>query len=198
MMIIISALNTVLNTVTSRDRGISNLSPARYVLSFLVVIIQRLRREKGNVDGWKPSDSDKNTGVGGHGSCCPGLDTWETDKISTALTTHPCTSLEQAMCNRDNCSGTYSDNCYGSNCDPDGCEFNPFRLVNESFFGPNKIVDGILSNSVISDFCIAQKKPFGDENPFSKSGGLSRMDYTTSKKIVLVLSLWDDHYANAL
>ena len=103
------------------------------------------------------------------------------------------------MCNRDNSSRTYSNNCYGSNCDPDGCEFNPLRLVNQSFFGPNRIVDGILSNSVISDFCIAQKKPFGDENPFSKSGRLSRMDDTTSKKkIVLVLSLWDDHYANAL
>lgn len=94
MMITMPALNMVLDTVTPRDRGISNLSTARYVLSFFVVIIQRLRGEKGNVDGWKPSDSDKNTVVEGHGSCCPGLDIWETDKISTALTTHSCTSLE--------------------------------------------------------------------------------------------------------
>ena len=71
IMIKMSALNTVLDTVMLRDRGISNLSTARYVLSSLVVIILRLRGEKGNVDGWKPSDSDKDTGVRGHGSCCP-------------------------------------------------------------------------------------------------------------------------------
>lgn len=194
------------------------------------------------MDGWEPSDNDKNAGVGGHGSCCPELDIWEANKISTALTPHPCTSLEQTMCNGDNCGGTYSDNRYGGNCDPDGCDFNPFRMGNESFFGPNKVVDttkkmtvvtqfitddgtdsgtlseikrfyvqngnvianaasdvdGVSGNSINSDFCSAQKKSFGDENVFSKSGGLSKMGDAMSKGMVLVLSLWDDHYANAL
>lgn len=194
------------------------------------------------MEGWQPSDNDKNAGVGGHGSCCPELDIWEANKISTALTPHPCSNVEQTMCNGDNCGGTYSGSRYGGNCDPDGCDFNPFRMGNESFLGPNKIVDttkkmtvvtqfitddgtdsrslseikrfyvqngnvianaasnvdGVSGNSITSDFCTAQKKAFDDDNVFAQRGGLSKVGDSMSNGMVLVLSLWDDHYANEL
>ena len=198
--------------------------------------------EQGNVEDWQPSDNDKNAGVGGHGSCCAELDIWEANKISTALTPHPCETTSQTMCNGDNCGGTYSGSRYGGTCDPDGCDFNPFRMGNETFFGPNKIVDttkkmtvvtqfitddgtdtgtlseikrfyvqngnvianaasdvkGVSGNSITSDYCSAQKKAFGEDNVFEQHGGLSKMGDAMSQGMVLVLSLWDDHYANEL
>lgn len=107
---------------------------------------------KGNVDGWTASDNDKNAGVGGHGSCCPELDIWEANKVSTAFTPHPCSTLEQTMCSGDNCGGTYSENRYSGTCDPDGCDFNPFRMGNESFYGPEKIVDSSKKMTVVTQF----------------------------------------------
>lgn len=197
---------------------------------------------QGNVDGWVPSDNDKNAGVGNHGSCCAELDIWEANKISTALTPHPCDTAGQTMCESDNCGGTYSSSRYAGTCDPDGCDFNPFRMGNESFYGPGKIVDtsskmtvvtqfitsdgtdsgtlseikrlyvqngkviansasdvsGVTGNSITSDFCSAQKTAFGDEDIFSQHGGMSGMSDAMAQGMVLVMSLWDDHYADML
>ncbi|KAL5361004.1 putative 1,4-beta-D-glucan cellobiohydrolase A [Aspergillus floccosus] len=100
-----------------------------------------------NVEGWTPSENDKNAGVGGHGSCCPELDIWEANSISTAYTPHPCDDLEQTMCSGDDCGGTYSETRYAGTCDPDGCDFNAYRMGNTSFYGPGKIVD---TNSVVT------------------------------------------------
>lgn len=107
---------------------------------------------QGNVDGWVPSDNDKNAGVGNHGSCCAELDIWEANKISTALTPHPCDTAGQTMCEGDNCGGTYSSSRYAGTCDPDGCDFNPFRMGNESFYGPGKIVDTSSKMTVVTQF----------------------------------------------
>lgn len=41
------------------------------------------------------------------------MDIWEANKISTALTPHPCDSSEQTMCEGNDCGGTYSDDRYG-------------------------------------------------------------------------------------
>lgn len=146
------------------------------------------------------------------------------------------------MCEGDNCGGTYSDTRYAGTCDPDGCDFNPYRMGNESFFGPGKIVDtkskmtvvtqfitsdntasgtlkeikrlyvqdgkviansasdvsGVTGNSITSDFCTAQKKAFGEDDVFAKYNGMSGMGEGLEKGMVLVMSLWDDHYANML
>jgi cellulose 1,4-beta-cellobiosidase len=146
------------------------------------------------------------------------------------------------MCETDGCGGTYSSDRYGGTCDPDGCDFNPYRMGNESFFGPGKTVDssskmtvvtqfitsdgtatgtlqeikriyvqngnviansasdvsGVTGNSITSDFCTAQKTAFGDQDIFSKHGGLSGMGDALAQGMVLVMSLWDDHYSDML
>ncbi|KGO77304.1 Concanavalin A-like lectin/glucanases superfamily [Penicillium italicum] len=197
---------------------------------------------QANVEGWVPSKNDKNAGVGGHGSCCPEMDIWEANSISTAYTPHPCESPEQTMCEGDKCGGTYSSTRYAGTCDPDGCDFNSFRMGNETFFGPGKTVDtkskmtvvtqfitsdgtdsgtlseikriyvqngkviansaseisGVTGNSITTDFCTAQKKAFGDEDIFAQKGGLATMGEGLDQGMVLVMSLWDDHYANML
>ncbi|KAJ5959958.1 CAZyme family GH7 [Penicillium vulpinum] len=197
---------------------------------------------QANVDGWKPSDNDKNAGVGGHGACCPEMDIWEANSISTAFTPHPCDSTEQTMCEGDDCGGTYSSSRYAGTCDPDGCDFNSFRMGNETFFGPGMTVDtkskmtvvtqfitadgtdsgalseikriylqdgkviansasevaGVEGDSITTEFCSAQKEAFGDEDIFSQHGGLAAMGEGLDQGMVLVMSLWDDHYANML
>ncbi|KAF4982175.1 hypothetical protein FZEAL_2152 [Fusarium zealandicum] len=194
-----------------------------------------------NVEGWTPSTSDPNSGIGNVGSCCPEMDIWEANDMATALTPHPCKDLTQHSCRGDKCGGTYSDARYAGDCDPDGCDFNPFRQGNKNFYGPGskytvdttkkvtvvtqfiKGTSGGLSeikrfyvqngkvisnpkstipnnagNSITKDFCSAQKKAFGDVDDFAAKGGYSQMSDALAAPMVLVMSLWDDHYANML
>ncbi|PKY02494.1 1,4-beta-D-glucan cellobiohydrolase B [Aspergillus campestris IBT 28561] len=196
---------------------------------------------EANVEGWEPSEGDKNAGVGGHGSCCPEMDIWEANSISTAYTPHPCDSVEQTMCEADKCGGTYSETRYAGTCDPDGCDFNAFRMGNESFYGPGMTLDtkspmtvvtqfitadgtdtgklseikrfwvqndkvvanaesnieGVKGNSITSEFCSAQKTAFGDDDHFTEHGGLEGMG-DGLESMVLIMSIWDDHYASMM
>ncbi|ORY61311.1 glycoside hydrolase [Pseudomassariella vexata] len=53
-------------------------------------------------------------------------------------------------------------------------------------------------NNINSKFCTDQKKAFGDTDNFAAKGGLAQMGKALSSGMVLVMSLWDDHYANML
>ncbi|TEA21429.1 Exoglucanase 1 [Colletotrichum sidae] len=63
---------------------------------------------------------------------------------------------------------------------------------------PNSSVSGVSGNAVTPDFCTAQFKAFGDRDRFSEVGGWSKLNSALGGKWVLVMSLWDDHYANML
>jgi cellulose 1,4-beta-cellobiosidase len=47
-------------------------------------------------------------------------------------------------------------------------------------------------NSITDNFCKQQKTVFGDNNYFATVGGLAAMGKSL-QKMVLVLSVWDDH-----
>ncbi|KAK3314276.1 cellulose 1,4-beta-cellobiosidase, partial [Apodospora peruviana] len=193
---------------------------------------------KANVEGWTPSSNDKNAGVGGMGSCCAEMDIWEANSISTAFTPHPCKNAAQHSCKGDDCGGTYSATRFAGDCDPDGCDFNPYRMGNHDFYGAGKTVDttkkitvvtqfkgsgstlseikqfyvqggkridapnstwpGLEGNSLTPAFCKTQKTVFGDQDRFNDMGGFDNMAKALAKGMVLVLSLWDDHYSNML
>lgn len=59
-------------------------------------------------------------------------------------------------------------------------------------------VAGTSGNSITSDFCDAQKAAFGDTTSFQDKGGMDAMSQALGAGMVLVMSLWDDHYANML
>ncbi|RAH67783.1 putative 1,4-beta-D-glucan-cellobiohydrolyase [Aspergillus aculeatinus CBS 121060] len=109
---------------------------------------------QANIEGWEPSSTDVNAGSGNHGSCCPEMDIWEANSVSSAFTAHPCDSVQQTMCTGDSCGGTYSDTAdrYSGTCDPDGCDFNPYRLGNTNFYGPGKTVDTSKPFTVVTQF----------------------------------------------
>lgn len=82
------------------------------------------------------------------------MDVWEANSISNAVTPHPCSTPGQSMCNGDNCGGTYSTNRYAGVCDPDGCDFNPYRMGNKTFYGPSSsnVVDTTHPFTVVTQF----------------------------------------------
>ncbi|KAF4310015.1 putative glycoside hydrolase family 7 protein [Botryosphaeria dothidea] len=199
---------------------------------------------EANILNWTKSDTDVNAGSGKYGSCCVELDVWEANSQATAVTPHVCTAdtIGQVRCEGDDCGD--GDNRYGGVCDKDGCDFNPYRMGNESFYGSNgsvidttkkftvvtqfitsdntadgdlveirrkyvqggKVIENSFAdfdtltefNSISDDFCDAQKTLFGDENDFKAKGGIARMGESLARGQVLVMSIWDDHAANAL
>ncbi|KAG6361695.1 hypothetical protein INS49_009923 [Diaporthe citri] len=195
---------------------------------------------QANVDGWEPSSNDANAGVGSHGSCCAEMDVWEANVVSTALTPHSCTNTSQTMCEGDKCGGTYSSDRNAGVCDADGCDFNPYRFGNTSYYGKgSEFVDtskvftvvtqfltddagalseikrfyvqdgktignaesnleGVSGNSITPDFCTAQKTATNQTDTFKEKGGFDSMTTAMKDGMVLVMSLWDDHYANML
>ena len=75
------------------------------------------------------------------------MDIWEANSISTAYTLHPCTSEGQTRCEGTDCGDR--DQRYSGICDKDGCDFNPYRLGNTTFYGPN-ITIGIDTSKIFT------------------------------------------------
>ncbi|CAK4477771.1 unnamed protein product [Aphanomyces euteiches] len=92
---------------------------------------------EANVKNWVPSSVDPNAGFGQYGTCCTELDIWESNSISQAYTTHPCTVKGQTRCSSPTeCGDDDTGNRYTGVCDKDGCDFNPYRYNSHNFYGP--------------------------------------------------------------
>jgi cellulose 1,4-beta-cellobiosidase len=104
------------------------------------------------VEGWVPSSNNANTGIGNHGSCCAEMDIWEANSISAALTPHSADTASQTMCTGDACGGAASTNRYAGTTDPDGCDFNSYRMGNTTFYGPGMTVDTTSVFTVVTQF----------------------------------------------
>ncbi|KDR74807.1 hypothetical protein GALMADRAFT_141140 [Galerina marginata CBS 339.88] len=102
-----------------------------------------------NSAGWTPSSSDVNAGDGTSGSCCNEMDIWEANNNAAAFTPHPCTVSGQAICTGAACGTTSR---YASVCDPDGCDFNSFRMGAPNFYGAGKTVDTTKKFTVVTQF----------------------------------------------
>jgi cellulose 1,4-beta-cellobiosidase len=194
---------------------------------------------KANAEGWQPSSNDPNAGVGVRGACCAEMDVWEANSVSTALTPHSCDSVNFSECSGENCGGTYSGTRYSGPCDPNGCDYNPYRLGVTDFYGKGKTVDtskpftvvtqflgsgsdlteikrfyvqggkvienpqpkteGLTGNSLTQAWCDTENAVHKEDvYPFKEHGGMKSMGAAMARGMVLVMSLWDDHYANML
>jgi cellulose 1,4-beta-cellobiosidase len=116
---------------------------------------------KANSDGWTASSNNANTGSGTTGSCCNEMDIWEANGISNALTPHVC-NPGNAACTSDATCGNGDGNRYKGYCDKDGCDFNPFRMGNTSFYGPGKTIDTTKPLTVVTQFITSDNTASGD------------------------------------
>lgn len=78
------------------------------------------------------------------------MDLWEANSISTAYTPHPCSVNEQTRCSGADCG--QGDDRYDGICDPDGCDFNSFRMGDTSFYGNGLTVDTSQKFTIVTQF----------------------------------------------
>lgn len=166
------------------------------------------------------------------------MDIWEANSISTAFTPHSCDTVTFTECEGDSCGGTYSDDRYGGTCDPNGCDFNPYRVGVTDFYGegmtvdtsqvmtvvtqfstegggleirrlyvqngeiienPEPAIEGMTGNTLTQEWCDTEQEVFAEEAyPFNDHGGMASMVEGMEAGMVLVMSLWGDHYAHML
>jgi cellulose 1,4-beta-cellobiosidase len=60
------------------------------------------------------------------------------------------------------------------------------------------LIDGNPGNELTSEFCTAQKQAFGDDDFFNSKGGFENLSRAVAGTMVLVMGVWDDHYAHML
>jgi cellulose 1,4-beta-cellobiosidase len=84
-----------------------------------------------------------------YGSCCGELDVWEANSVSAAYTPHPCQVTGQTRCSGADCA---INSRYEGVCDPDGCDFNSFRMGDKSFYGKGMTVDTSRKFTVVTQF----------------------------------------------
>ncbi|KAG6888695.1 Exoglucanase [Termitomyces sp. T32_za158] len=112
-----------------------------------------------NSEGWTASPNDENSGTGNLGACCNEMDIWESNSIASAYTAHPCTPDGLALCEGTACG---TDDRYATVCDPDGCDFNSFRMGDKTFLGPSMTVDTTKKFTVVTQFIASNNSTSGD------------------------------------
>jgi len=130
--------------------------------------IKFINGEANTID-WKPNpkDEDNNMGRGKYGTCCAEMDIWEANSMATAYTPHPC-SMDaepgQLRCEGIECGDTDKGERYQGVCDKDGCDINPFRMGNESFYGkgPGFAVDTTKPMTQVTQFLTTDGTDDGD------------------------------------
>uniref|UniRef100_A0A7S2B9T9 cellulose 1,4-beta-cellobiosidase (non-reducing end) n=1 Tax=Florenciella parvula TaxID=236787 RepID=A0A7S2B9T9_9STRA len=117
---------------------------------------------EANVIDWVPTSA--NSGMGHYGSCCTELDIWEANSISHATTPHVCTVEGQTRCEGTDCGDNASGDRYNGVCDKDGCDFAPFRLGNQTYYGPGDefVLDSTKPFTLVTQFITTDGTDSGD------------------------------------
>ncbi|KAI0359626.1 cellobiohydrolaseI [Trametes cingulata] len=105
---------------------------------------------QANILGWEGSPNDPNAGSGQFGTCCNEMDVWEANMNGAAFTPHVCNVQGQTRCQGTQCGD--GDERYEGICDKDGCDFNSFRMGDQTFLGPGKTVNTNQKFTVVTQF----------------------------------------------
>merc|ERR1712079_178959 len=128
---------------------------------------------EANCVDWVPNplDLSNNMGVGKYGSCCAEMDIWEANSMATAYTPHTCDlgnpgseKAAQYRCTGTDCGDNDKGERYQGVCDKDGCDINPFRMGNQSFYGrgPEFVVNTLKPMTVVTQFITNDGTDTGD------------------------------------
>jgi len=80
------------------------------------------------------------------------MDVWEANSVAAAYTPHPCTPPNQTRCTGTACTST---------CDQAGCDFNSYRMGDQTFYGPGLKVDTTKKFTVVTQFLTADNTATG-------------------------------------
>merc|ERR1712061_58560 len=88
----------------------------------------------------------------------------EANSMATAYTPHPCSMNGQLRCEGLQCGDNDKDERYKGVCDKDGCDINPFRMGNETFYGKGDgfTVDTTKPMTVVTQFLTTDGTDDGD------------------------------------
>ena len=90
------------------------------------------------------------------------MDIWEANNNAAAYTPHPCSTTGQTRCSGTDC-GAGSDR-YSGLCDKDGCDFNSFRMGDQTFLGKGLTVDTSKPFTVVTQFLTTDGTSSGNLN----------------------------------
>merc|ERR1719471_2468355 len=132
---------------------------------------------EANLEDWREI---KTGPIGRYGACCAEMDIWEANFAATSYTTHACDAPGPLRCEGlaggndcgdtpDDCTCCLEPDCaccgrYQGNCDKDGCDYNPFRLGAENFYGKGSEFDVDTSKpvTVVTQFLTSDGTDTGD------------------------------------
>ncbi|KAG6954342.1 hypothetical protein JG688_00012391 [Phytophthora aleatoria] len=99
-----------------------------------------------------------------YGSCCTEMDIWEANSMATAYTTHSCSTKGQQSCITAEDCGNTDETRYTGWCDNNGCDFNPFLMGHQDFYGPGKQfdIDTTRPFSVVTQFVTVANTDTGE------------------------------------
>ena len=133
-----------------------------------------------------------------YGTCCNEMDIWEANSQANAVTPHVCTVQGQTRCSGNDCGD--GSNRYGGVCDKDGCDFNPFRMGNQAFFGTGKTVDTSSKFTVVTQFITSDNTTTGTLSEIRRIYVQNGVVIQNSKVNIPNLSAYDsitDNFCNA-
>ncbi|KAI0081704.1 cellulose 1,4-beta-cellobiosidase precursor [Panus rudis PR-1116 ss-1] len=113
---------------------------------------------EANILGWNGTSA--NSGTGQYGTCCSEMDIWEANSNAAAYTPHVCKSVGQTRCQGNDCGD--GNNRYGGICDKDGCDFNSWRMGDQTFLGPGKTIDTKRKFTIVTQFITTDGTANGD------------------------------------
>ncbi|KAL1511126.1 hypothetical protein AB1Y20_005946 [Prymnesium parvum] len=110
-----------------------------------------------NILDWAPIPQAPDSARGRYGSCCVEMDVWEANSLATAYTAHSCAVHSQTRCDGAACGDDWKGQRYDGVCDKDGCDVQPYRLGNRSFYGPSAAaaIDSTRPFTVVTQFVTA-------------------------------------------
>lgn len=88
------------------------------------------------------------------------MDLWEANLNAAAYTPHPCTGTGLQRCSGNDCGD--GSNRYGGICDKDGCDFNSWRMGDQTFLGAGKTVDTSKKFTLVTQFITSDGTATGD------------------------------------
>ncbi|EJF67240.1 cellobiohydrolaseI [Dichomitus squalens LYAD-421 SS1] len=153
---------------------------------------------EANVVNWTASPSDPNAGTGQYGSCCNEMDIWEANSQGAAVTPHVCSVQGQTRCSGTQCGD--GDQRYDGICDKDGCDFNSWRMGDQTFLGPGKTVDTTKKFTVVTQFYTSNNSTSGTLSEIRRLYVQNGKVIANSKTKISGLSAYDsitDEFCNA-